>query len=259
MPVTRLIKLSVAAAIVALAWWLALSEARRTLSDQRSTEAALARDTIEAAADTTRALYHIDVNALGDSLQVVQRRAVQAEQKADELDRALGQERVVRDRLLARVAGLSRIVRSETVFVERPAGGDGVRRAEFRVREAPYTVAAAVALPPPSGQGTMGVKVELDTLRLELRVGCGPANEFGVRAATTSVVAPAWAAVRLDRIEQLASVCARASPERLSGFATGLRRVIDRVGISAGYAALRQPAGDVVAGPALMIGLRVWP
>ena len=100
MPVARIIELSIAAAIVALAAWVAVSGTRRTLSDRRSTQAVLARDTIEAAADTTRALYHIDVNALGDSLQVVQRRAVQAEQKADELDRALdralGQERVVR-------------------------------------------------------------------------------------------------------------------------------------------------------------------
>ena len=256
MPFYRsLIKPVAALLIVAL---LAVAGVRSIRGPGAPSAAALAADTLEAAADSTRHIHMKDA-ALGDSLQLVERRAVQAEQKADALDRALALERVARDRLEVRIARLARVVRSDTLFIDRPAGTDEIRRAEFRLREAPYTIGATVALPPPPGRGTMDVKVEVDTLGLELRLGCGPPNGLGVRRATASVVAPAWAAVRLDRVEQLPSVCARSSPEQSSGFANGWRHLVSRVGFSVGYAATRQASGAVVAGPALLFGVRVWP
>jgi hypothetical protein len=71
------------------------------LRNARDTAAqvALTQDTLEATKDTSRALPLIGV--LGDSLRAAQRRAVQVEQRADELDKTLRLERVVRERLEA--------------------------------------------------------------------------------------------------------------------------------------------------------------
>src|ERR1019366_4271595 len=76
------------------------------------------------------------------------------------------------------------------------------RRGAVGLRSAPYTVHADVALPPPPGAGRMDVRVDLDTLALEMRIGCGPAGASGVRPASVTTVAPAWASVRPDRVGQ---------------------------------------------------------
>ena len=222
----------------------------------QETRGTLLADTLQAAKDTTRAL-HIDVAVLGDSLRVVERRAIQTAQRADALDKALGLERVVKDHLTAQVTGLRAVVRSDTVFVDR---ADGERHAAFDVREAPYTVHALVALPPFPGQGTMDVRVTLDSLPLELRVGCGPAaGPSGVRAASVIAVAPAWASVRLDRVEQAPGVCSADVQHPGAGRWSALTSILARFGVSVAYVAARTPTGAVVAGPGIAAGFRVWP
>lgn len=216
--------------------------------------AAVDSDRQEAAADTTRALSYIEV--LGDSLRAVQRRSVQAIQKSDKLDRALGLERAVRARLAAVVARLEGSARSETVFVSR---GDSARRAEFDVREAPWTVHAAVVLPGPPALGSMEVRVAMDTLGLEVRVGCGRAGSAGVRPAMVNVVGPRWANVRLGKVEQALGVCSAAAANGSGGRWSLARGFFGRIGISVGYAAVRGGDGAVLAGPAVVAGLRVWP
>src|SRR5579862_9472314 len=102
--------------LVLVRWELARSEAMQQL-EARAAAASLARDSVEAARDTSRAL-HIE-GVLGDSLLAVQRRAVQAAQRADKLDAALKMERVARERVEATVVALKASVRSETVFVAK--------------------------------------------------------------------------------------------------------------------------------------------
>jgi hypothetical protein len=233
---------------------------RLTNARNHTTAAALAADTLQASADTTRDI-HIDVAVLAESLRVSQRRAVQVAQRADALDRSLGLERVARDSLRVTITRLQAGVRSNSVF-DDSAGVDstyGERRAAFDLRSAPYTLHADVALPPPPDAGRMDVRVDLDTLALEIRIGCGVANANGVRPASVTAVAPKWASVRLDRVEQAPGVCAAdvQQPGRSRWWA--LESIVARFGVSVGYVAARAANGTVTAGPGLGVGFRVWP
>ena len=162
------------------------------------------------------------------------------------------------------MVALRTTVKSDTVFVTRGEGvrrttGDSVRHAAFDTRQTPYTVHADVSLPEPPAVGRMDVSVELDTLALEVRVGCGDALSEGVRPASVTVVGPAWAVMRLSKVEQAPSVCS-APPRGTDGQRwSGLVRLVERFGVSAGYAAARTSTGTVVAGPGLVAGFRIWP
>ena len=235
---------------------LAITAVLRSVSAERARRlAALAGDALEAAADTTRAVRAGD-KLLGDSLQAVERRAVQAELRASKLDRALHTQRMASHRLQASVAELSRTVRSETVFV---ADSEGARRAEFRIRDAPYTVTAAVTLPRPPAPGAMDVRVALDTLGLEVSVACGAARADGVRPAVARVIGPAWASVSLTKVEQEASVCAGAGHRYGPGLASWLLRAAQRLSVNAGFGATRVASGSVVSGASVTAGVRIWP
>ena len=221
----------------------------------QETRGALLADTLQAARDTTRTL-HLDVGVLGDSLRVVERRAIQTAQKADALDKALGLERVAREQFTAQVSALRTRARSDTVFVERDSGE---RHAAFDVRQVPWTVHAEVAVPQAPAQGRMDVQVTLDSLALELRLSCATASANGVRSASASVVAPAWATVRLDRVEQAPGVCAADVQRPGRGRWSALTSILEWFGVSVAYVAARAPNGVVVAGPGVAAGFRVWP
>jgi hypothetical protein len=225
---------------------------RLAAAREQGMRAAWAADTVQAAADTTRDIY-IDAAVLGDSLRLVQRRAVQVTQRADELDRKLGLERVARDELQATIAELNRA--SIGSQVAAPVD-DSVRTGTFEVRAEPYTVLATVALPRPPARGRLDVDVRLDTLPLEIRLGCGSPGKGGVRPASVTAVGPAWAKVKLGRVEQAPAVCADISASSAPSL---LRRLADRVGVFAGYAAARRPDGVIVGGLALGVGARIWP
>jgi hypothetical protein len=232
-------------------------------AEARAAQAVLAQDTLEAARDTSRALSIEGV--LGDSLRAAQRRAIQVEQRADKLDATLRIERIARERLEASVVALRATVKSDSAVDDargvgvRRTIGDGARRAAFDLRQEPYTVHADVSLPEPPARGTMDVSVELDTLALDVRVGCGDAGSEGVRPASVTVVGPAWALMRLSRVEQAPSVCSAPPRTTEGGRWSGLLRFVERFGVSVGYAGTRNSNGTVVAGPGLAAGFRIWP
>ena len=256
MPRDRVFKLAIAIAVLAaLAYSCAERASRFALTEQRSQQEALARDSLEAAADSSR-IVNAKAAAFGDSVAVVERRAIQAAQRSDALDHALGLERAARLRLQARIDGLSARVRSDTVYV---SAADGVRRAAFEVRSPPYSVHADVELPAPPEPARMDVRVALDTIALDVRLACGPATGTGVRPASAVVVAPPWAAVRLGRVEQAPSVCGGSSGERAPGFRASVRRLVERVGVTVGFGLTRDASGVVRAGPGMMVGVRAWP
>ena len=265
--VQRIIAAAFAVALALFVWWGASRLVAMQREEERAARAALVKDTLEAARDTTRAVRLIGTGgkSLFDSLRVVERRAVQTAQQADALDRALKSERVVRDRLEATIADLRSSAVAETVFVADGASVGGaaasvrVLRATFDVRQAPYRVQADVTLAEPPARGRMDVRVALDTLGLELRVGCGAAGPEGVRPASVSVAGPSWASVRLGRVDQAPGVCAPGVNSREGTTRSVLRRFVERFGLTVGYAAARTPSGTVVAGPAVGVGFRVWP
>jgi hypothetical protein len=221
---------------------------RSNEQDRQHFLVALERDSLLAARDTTRTLQ-AHLASLGDSLHVVSRRAIQTAQHADELDRAIGVERVMRDRLQVRIVALNATVRSDTVVTVVTAAHDAVRRGTFVVREAPYTARAEVELPAAPEVGRMRLRVELDTLGIEVRVGCGVRDAAGVRAATATVIAPKWVELQLARVEQAVGVC---SPEPRSP--SLIARIVARVGVSVGYGVVRNAVGVGV-----LAGVRVWP
>jgi hypothetical protein len=109
--------------------------------------------------------------------------------------------------MTVRAESLAAIARE--VLEEKLAdSASSIRRASFRIRQAPYTVAADVALPKAPDTGTMSVRVALDALHVEARVSCAPADGSGVRAASVSATGPACADIRFDRVEQSAELCA---------------------------------------------------
>jgi hypothetical protein len=105
----------------------------------------------------------------------------------------------------------------------------------------------------------MEVSVELDTLALDVRLGCGDVGTEGVRPASVTAVGPAWALIRLSRVEQAPTVCSASPRATDSERWSGLVRFVERFGVSVGYAAARSSNGNVVAGPGLVAGFRIWP
>jgi type II secretory pathway pseudopilin PulG len=257
-----IIAIVVGVVLLVLLRWVVGRMDENQRAEARVAQAVLAQDTVDAARDTSRALSIEGV--LGDSLRAAQRRAVQVEQRADKLDATLKLERVAREQLEASVVALRATVKSDTVYVTRGAGvgrsaGESMRHAAFDTRQAPYTVHADVSLPEPPAPGRMEVRVELDTLALDVRVGCGDAGSEGVRPASVTVVGPAWALMRLSRVEQAPSVCSASSRTTASERWSAVRRFVERFGVSVGYAAARSSTGAVIAGPGLAAGFRVWP
>lgn len=198
MSIRRLAFLGIVLLVVALAvqtWRLGRAEARAQV-------AALARDSAEASADSTRAVSARVQALLGAELVAVQRRAVQQQQRADGLDRALGLER--RARVLVELRADS--LQAEAMAAVTADSADSVRRARFEVREPPYTATADVAIPRPPALGHLSLHVALDPARLEVRIGCGQARE-GVRQATVTAVGPRWLSLDLTSVEQDPAVC----------------------------------------------------
>ena len=205
---------------------------------------ALVRDSTEAARDTTRAEVLV---AAGDSLRVYRRRIVQARQRGDSLDRALGLERAARYEVEAAVAQLDAEVRSRSEVVAA-ASGDSVRTGEFSVRQAPYSIEAHVALPPAPAEGVMQIRVALDTAVFDARVSCGAAGAGGVQPAELALVGPRWVSVRLRSLEQAPRVC---SLEVGSGEGRGrswFGRLTGLVRVGFGVAAVVGPGGRITTG-----------
>jgi hypothetical protein len=182
-----------------------VARARRSVSDL-ALQAANAR----AEGDSTRRVGVLSARVarqLRDSLRLVERLVVQRAQRQDELDGALKRERLGRYAVTVRAESLAAIA-SEVGQAPKADSTSSVRRASFRIRQAPYMVAADVVLPEWPDTGRMSMRVALDPLRVEARVGCAPADARGIREATVSATGPAWADIRFDRVEQSPELCA---------------------------------------------------
>jgi|GEM_PF-5341698 len=212
---------------------------------------ALAADAIEAARDSTR-LVALAGGSAGDSVRVWQRRIVQVRQRADSLDRAIGLERAARYRVEATVRELT------TQVASRPgtAASDSVRRGEFVVDDPPYHVVASVTLPPAPSDGAMTVRVRLDTVMIEARVGCGAGGAGSVRPATLTLVGPSWVGVRVVRVEQDPRVCSPAgsTPATSAPWPAWVR---SRFAATVGYGLTVGEGGRLEVRPVVAVGVRL--
>ena len=192
---------------LALMLTVRVEEGRVARARGRVTELALEAANVTAERDSTRgaALTARSVaRLLGDSLRIAERLVVQRAQHADALDKALGRERRAKYALAATVDSLSRVVASANVTEMN----DDVRRAHFDVRQAPYTIGADVTIPAPPDSARLAIDVALDSIPVDLRMGCSTPDQDGIRAATVDAITPRWATVRLARLEQAPELCA---------------------------------------------------
>lgn len=197
--------------------------ANARLRDDKAT-LALAHTNDLARRDSTRdvsTMNHALVQALGaigDSLRVFQRQVVQTAQRNDAIDQALQLERRGRYQLTTSVDSLHRVIASRS-----PVSQDSlsVRRAEFDVRQAPYTVAMTVELPAPPDTGRVDLHVALDSIPLGLRLSCARPDANGIRAASIEAIAPPWASVRFGSVEQSPELCASPALTNSTTHATG--------------------------------------
>jgi len=198
-------------ALLLLAGAVAVQTWRLDRAETRAKVATLARDSAEAAADSTRAASAQAQAVLGAELAAVERRVVQQRQRADSLDRALGLERRARVRVELRADSLQAVA-TAAVMAD---SADSVRRALFDVREPPYTATADVALPRPPALGRLSLHVGLDPAPLEVRISCGVSRD-GIRPATVTAVGPRWLSLELASVEQDPAVCqaARGLPRK---------------------------------------------
>lgn len=226
-------------------------------AEHRAGALALQADTLRAVHDTTRRLT-MALNILAAGTQAVQRQAVQVIQRSDSIDRALKLERVAKDDLTATIAEL-RAQGTTTVAVAN--GTDTASRvAVFTGRQMPYTFRDSVTLPTPPHTATQVLTVSVDSLALEVRLGCGRPNADGIRSAQVTVTGPTWARLSLGRVEQSPDLCHSPALEPTHGDGRSwIRRAIDRAGIDIGYGVTRTPDGHAVFAPAVIVGVKVWP
>ena len=192
---------------LALGIMVQVDERRIGAEHQHAAAAALFATNVTAERDSTRnvAAANRKVAAmLGDSLRLVEKEAVQVSQHGDALDRALGRERRARYAVVATVDSLqaTRAAPAQATAVE------GTRAATFEIRQAPYTIEAAVTMPPLPDSAQLALHVSIDPIPIEARVTCAPANANGIRAAAVVASSPVWATVRFAQVEQSPDVCA---------------------------------------------------
>lgn len=193
--------------LVALVVTVRVEEGRVGKARDRVAELALQATNVAAERDSTRDVAMAEravARVLGDSLRITERRVVQIAQRGDALDAALGRERRAKYDLVATVDSLTRVMASTTVT----EGNGDLRRARFDVRQAPYTIDADVTMPVPPASATMAIDVALDSIPVDLRLGCSVPDRDGVRVATVDAVSPKWATIRFHRLEQLPELCA---------------------------------------------------
>lgn len=204
----------IAALITAVVVMVNVDRAHVARVRAQATAASLAALNVAAERDSTRnaaAVHRTLAALLADSLKVVEREVVQAEQRGDALDRALEGERRAAYTIYMEADSLHRVVRA-VPLTGTAVEGAGERRVSFSVRQAPYTVRANVSIPAPPDTATLALDVKTDAVRIEARVSCSKPDAVGVRRASIDAAAPAWATVRFGRVEQAPEVCAAATP-----------------------------------------------
>lgn len=155
--------------------------------------ALMARDSVEAANDTTRKFL------LGE-LVGWQRRAVQTELERDELDRRLKIESAFRSKVELAIKRLDAKIPADTVMI----GETGAIVVPFAYREKPYTLDGTMNVSADTQRAVLDIHITLDTAKLEVRVGC---SNHPVSQATVNVSTPSWLTTRLDSVVSETRVC----------------------------------------------------
>lgn len=172
---------------------------------------ALARDSVEAANDTTRTL---NVH-LADSLRAVTLRSVQLQLERDELDKASHMTSTSRTNIgthVETVHGTATAPAHVPEIAPHSLVTPDVRRATFNVRRVPFTMHADVAIPP-IGDASLSYDIGLDDAAINVRTTCG-ATVRGVRQASVLLTSPDWLHLDIASSEQSRDVCNASNAEK---------------------------------------------
>lgn len=181
-------------AVLALASYVGLLQAKLRRAEAEAAAERLARLNLAAEGDTTRQIFR-------DSLAGVERLVVQLRRKD-----LVGNARLAaQGRELAANAGLLLVVDSLRALVTRPVAEDslGTRTSDFAADSGGLHVRATVTVPPPPGLALWRVNAWLDSASLALELSCRS------DVAEASVVGPSWLTVNLTRVEQDAAICVK--------------------------------------------------
>lgn len=170
---------------LALAFGVTRCQRDRAIDDARGN--AFRADSTAAVNDSTRSMSDKTKKIFGDSLQGVERRALQAEIQRDALDKTLG--RVTQ--ALTTVTVALKELKTSGVTSRVVESGD-LRTAHFEVDSIPFHATATVSLPPAPAPGRFSLVVKLDSAKIGVRIQCGKANATGIRPATVGVTTPPW-------------------------------------------------------------------
>lgn len=211
------------AALLTLVAVTAVQTYRLDRTRERSAELALHDVNRTAAADTTHevALENPAVaELLGDSVRLFAKKVVQVRQEKDVLTSALGTERIAKAGMAVTIDSLRHALAAAT----EEDSSTRMRRAAFDLRQAPYTIAAAVELPPAPDTGHMDLRIALDRIPVVARLSCAPPNGDGIRAASIDATTPAWASIDFTDVEQSPDLCRSPAlePRSTRGRTTGL-------------------------------------
>jgi hypothetical protein len=130
--------------------------------------------------------------------------------RAASLQRTLDTERVVRDTLVATLDSARR--ESNRTALRPPLDASDTRRATFNMRQAPYTVAATVDVPPPPDSAHLAMRIAMDPVPIAAKVICSAPNEHGKRTALLSTSFPPWMTLDITPLEQSPDFCASHMP-----------------------------------------------
>jgi hypothetical protein len=185
--------------ILALGMLTCVESYKAKAANRRADAAALRADSIEAVLDTTRVMK----GALGDSIDVYRRRAVQHKLAEDALQAKLRSRAVQRAAMSAFIPRYLDSLKAEA----RADSLDEIRRALFPIDSAPFRGQIDVEIPRPPASAVARIDLSVDTARIGLSVRCGVAAKDGVNTAEIAVSTPPWLKIRVDGTEQETRVC----------------------------------------------------
>src|SRR6185437_5941838 len=246
----------------ALALTIHVERGRVTAARQQASNIALAASNAAAERDSTRLFARATstlASLLGDSVRLYERRVVQVVGERNALDAALhaatggGDAQIAKYALHATMDSLNRAV-AAAQSGEVNDGGQQTRRADFVVRQPPYTVQARAEIPPPPDSARLAVRVALDPIHVAAHVTCAAPDRNGIRTASVVASAPSWATITFDRLEQSPDLCA--SPALVRTARSRQRLEFEPVVIGGGR--VIRPDGVGSWGFFVGSGVRVW-
>lgn len=207
-------------------------QARQLDAAQRDARAAaLVRDSLEVEADTLRIHYL----AADSARTVAERRALQVALERDSVDELLRTETRVRARVQAQLASVDT---TAAAVVTTDSAQPGVRFAKWDLREPPFTIDAAVAVPPAPDSARISLGIQIDPVELTVRLGCEDLPGRPIRAARVSMEGPEWLQVGTLDGEASPDVCNPIEPPP---------SLLERIRIGAPYAGVGLLGGAIGA------------